>query len=322
MTRNELKDIIKECLLDMKYDSNNDITLEDVVTEAASITSYNDVFESYIEESNNFNNIVLNVVNEAVDKETINRLKEKAKKAIKAIIEKIKKFITFIKEKVKALINKIKEKVSKIKKEKFFNIDHDELKEKTKEINKKKELDKFLKQEINTYNMKLLYSDLEEFYNNIMDNCNDIISYNKIETTYHISDYPDNKVLITYNINHFLLDQKSNLNYIEDIQSHIEKSINPTIDVLQKILKTLNDEYKNIRKNENTLDLSDKEISELLKNEKYIYSIEIVGINNIISDLSTLITKTEQYCEKYLTQCKQIKSNLILFGINADDVID
>lgn len=85
----------------MKYDNSNNITLEDVVTEAAEFSySYNNIIESYIEESNNFNNNILLAINEADTKETINRLKEKAKNAIKTIIEKIKKFITFIKEKV------------------------------------------------------------------------------------------------------------------------------------------------------------------------------------------------------------------------------
>ncbi len=313
MTRNELKDIIKECLLDMKYDNSNNITLEsaleDVVAEASSITSYydNNIIESYIEESNNFNNIIVAAVTEAVDKETINRLKEKAKKAIKAIIEKIQKFITFIKGKLSMLIKKIKEKVSKLIKDKFPSINRlkEEHKLKNEMVNKVPLIDKI-------YDVvKCQSKRISSVINDLRDDKPTMNIFSDgycIPEDFSLREYNDNNYTKDMSILDFVSYCEKNLDKLEYIQDSIQNNFDPLSNELEKIKNKLKEELNNIGDQKITDIRSKDQINNAIRISYKKFNLS--AVNEIFDDCTTFIMKTESYCLEFVRIYEYVRIKL------------
>ena len=162
MTKNELKDIIKECLAEISTTNNISLATESGIVED---NDFDSLYESYIEEANNFDRLVVDAINEKVNPETIKKMKENVKKVVKTVIDKIKSFIIFIKDKIVAVAKKMKEKVSKISKN-SLNKSKDDV-----DTDNESKLNNYLSSELKVYSVdpiKLLDLAKSDKLNNIL----------------------------------------------------------------------------------------------------------------------------------------------------------
>ena len=346
MTRGELKDIIKECLLEI---NSNNITIDDVVAESAILVGNSDfdsIYESYIEESNNFNRLVVDAINEKVSLETFKKLKEKAINLIKSIIEKIKKFISFFKSKIVALIGKIKTKILSLKKGKDLPALAKEAERKL--ISAKNESVDILQE--------ATVNDLKEYLSSNLDNLDDDYNpYYYLGCIYDVGNKVSNMFKYNYNnslydkelldsgnleeyfidnisraglkrkgnitgvkITEFIKISENQLDSIARIQDFIENKAKPGIKNLEGMYEELQDKLEEINKISNSEVANISSVDDLFSlldfssdRNKDDISDKLKLISKKISYASEFLSIVESVCTKWLSAYSQVRNKLI-----------
>ena len=284
MTKGELKDIIKECLLEISTTNIALATESNILVEDADFDS---LYESYIEEANNFDRLVVDAINEKVNPETIKKMKDKVKNVVKTVINKIKSFIIFIKDKIVAVAKKMKEKISN-------SISKNSLK-KAKDnvdVDNESKLDKYLSSEVKVYSIdpeKLLDLVKGDKLNNIL-----LFSNNKDNSSDDpIKEYKTLSELIDKVCNCSLTDTVDVTveNFIKNGDRYLEciKNVYNTIaNIYEPEIKYLTEYQKELERKIDDMDTAD---------EDKINSVEELNISNQL----TLIPRRINFITEFTT---------------------